>query len=133
MCRMRPARRNRSATSQQPPARNILVHARGRVEPVEREQVQRLHPQQRERFLQLRLELRGPVGRARLGLQHERVARVARQRRPELRFAGAVAARGLDVVDAHRQRPGHDRVEVRWLRADRLAALPALLGAHAAT
>ena len=68
-----------------------------------------------------------------LRLQHERAARVARQRLAQLRLAGAVAARGLEVVDPDRQRARHHRVDVGLAGgADPRAALPALLRAHAA-
>ena len=104
------------------------------VEAVERQQIDRVHAQQRERLLQLFAELGGIVVGTQLGLQHEGAARVARQRLAHLLLAGAVAARGLEVVDADRQRARDDRLDVRLAgRADARAAHPALLRAHAAT
>ena len=80
------------------------LDAAGRVQPVERQQIDRVDAQQRERLLQLRFELGGIFVGAQLRLQHEGAARVARQRLAQLLLAGAVAARGLEVVDADRQR-----------------------------
>ena len=59
MWRMRPARRNSSATSQQPPARRVSSTQLGEFSPWNDSRSMRVDAQQRERLFQLRLERGG--------------------------------------------------------------------------
>ena len=132
--RMRPARRNWSATSQQPPARSVISTQLGEFSPWNDSRSMVSTPSKRERLLELAWRTRRDSRRdAAWSAARRRCAGGAPAPCPTADLAGAVAARGLEVVDADARSRGDDRLDVGLAGgADPRAPHPALLRAHAA-
>jgi hypothetical protein len=102
---------------------------------VDRQEVDVLQAEPVELLVELADEFSGVGSRAVLGLHNDLVPRKSRQDPAELPFRRAVAAGGLEVVDAQLERPSDRGFEVLLALRRHLVhrhVLPLVLEAHAA-